>query len=50
MSETISRLNAEVPSELKKAFTLYCISEDISIKEGTAMALELFLQTMQKKN
>lgn len=47
--QPIARLNAEIPGELKTEFAIYCLKENISIKEATALAIKLFLEEMGGK-
>lgn len=45
--EEIVRLNADIPNSLKKRLKLYCVNEEMDIKEVVMMALENFLDEME---
>ena len=45
----IKRLNADIPAELKKRLSKFCLEEDITIKSAVEMSIEGFLDAMEVK-
>lgn len=43
----IPKLNAEIPEDLFTRLRMFCVRENMKIKEVTAMALESFLDEME---
>lgn len=44
----IVRLNADIPRDLKRRLKLYCVKEEMEIKEFVAIALETLLDSMEQ--
>ncbi|MCI2254233.1 hypothetical protein L2D08_07640 [Domibacillus sp. PGB-M46] len=44
----IVRLNVDVPMKLKRRIKVYCAREDVDIKEIVILAMESFLDEMEK--
>lgn len=44
----IVRLNVDVPMKLKRRIKVYCAREDVDIKEVVILAVESFLDEMEK--
>jgi hypothetical protein len=47
--ESVKHIHVEVPREFKKRLDLYCVMEDMKIKEVVKMSLEAFLDEMELK-
>jgi hypothetical protein len=46
--KVIVRLNVDVPMKLKRRIKIYCAKEDVDIKEVVILAMESFLDEMEK--
>jgi hypothetical protein len=46
----IVRLNVDVPVILKRRIKIYCAKEDVDIKEVVILAMESFLDEMEKES
>ncbi|OMP68717.1 hypothetical protein BTO28_01320 [Domibacillus epiphyticus] len=46
--KVIVRLNVDVPMKLKRRIKIYCAQEDVDIKEVVILAIEGFLDEMEK--
>lgn len=44
----IVRLNVDIPMKLKRRIKVYCAREDVDIKEVVVLAVESFLDEMEK--
>ncbi|WP_169818530.1 hypothetical protein [Domibacillus iocasae] len=44
----IVRLNVDVPMKLRRRIKIYCAKEDVDIKEVVILAIESFLDEMEK--
>jgi hypothetical protein len=46
--EQVTKLNAEIPVQIKKELDIYCILQDKYIKDVVAIALEEYLERNKK--
>ncbi|OES45377.1 hypothetical protein BA724_05075 [Domibacillus iocasae] len=46
--KVIVRLNVDVPMKLRRRIKIYCAKEDVDIKEVVILAIESFLDEMEK--
>lgn len=44
-----SRLNVDLPLELKRKLKIYCVNNDMYIKDVVEMALDFFFEEMERK-
>jgi predicted DNA-binding protein len=45
----VKHIHVEVPHEFKKRLDLYCVHEDMKIKEVVLLSIESFLDEMESK-
>lgn len=45
-----TRLNVDLPLDLKRKLKIYCVNNDMYIKDVVEMSLEFFFEEMEKKH